>query len=355
MKIRLAKAAQLTMAETSAWTRFHRADPTLHSPYFHPLFAKAVAAVRHDVEVAVLEESGEIVGFFPFHRDRWDRGRPVGMRLSDLHGVILARGVRLDARELISGCRLKSWRFDHLLAAQEPFVSYHGYRTESPYMDLGGGFDAYLTGQRQGGSRLIPEVMRKARKMKREVGPVRFEWHTGEQRVLDTLIHWKAEQRKRTKSVNTLGFEWVLDVLNRIRHTETEEFAGLLSALYVGDQLAAAHLGMRSKRVLHYWFPTFNRTFGQYSPGLILLLEMARAAASVGIDRIDLGKGDERYKTSLRSGTIAVAEGSVRLQVGRIHQVLDRGREWVRSTPPHGLRRALKQRVRRFYVRFIMR
>ncbi len=51
-----------------AWTELQVANPDLASPYFAPEFTQAVAAVRDDVEVAVVEERGQIVAFFPFHR-----------------------------------------------------------------------------------------------------------------------------------------------------------------------------------------------------------------------------------------------------------------------------------------------
>ena len=58
---------------------------------------------------------------------------------------------------------------------------------------------------------------------------------------------------------------------------------------------------MRSGGVLHVWFPTYDPALAKYSPGLVLWLELARAAADLGLWQFDLGKGQERYKTSLQS------------------------------------------------------
>jgi CelD/BcsL family acetyltransferase involved in cellulose biosynthesis len=55
----------------------------------------------------------------------------------------------------------------------------------------------------------------------------------------------------------------------------------------------------------------FNKDFARYSPGLVLLLELARAAESVGIREIDLGKGDAQYKTAFATGVVPLLEGSV--------------------------------------------
>ena len=83
--------------------------------------------------------------------------------------------------------------------------------------------------------------------------------------------------------------------------------------LRAGGQVVAVHAGMRSRRVLHWWFPTFDQTFAKYSPGIILLLRMAEALAAAGVRTIDLGKGDSQYKRSLMTGTLELREGYVEL------------------------------------------
>jgi len=68
---------------------------------------------------------------------------------------------------------------------------------------------------------------------------------------------------------------------------------------------------MRTQRVFHWWFPAFSPEFGNYSPGLILILELIRHCAESGMTRMDLGRGHERYKTSLMTGAAAIADGCV--------------------------------------------
>jgi len=47
-------------------------------------------------------------------------------------------------------------------------------------------------------------------------------------------------------------------LLERVHRHSSDRMTGVLSALWAGDRLAAVHLGMRSPKVLHFWFPTFN-------------------------------------------------------------------------------------------------
>ena len=115
----------------------------------------------------------------------------------------------------------------------------------------------------------------------------------------------------------------------------------MLSALYVGDRLAAAHMGMRSASVWHYWFPAYDPELSKYSPGLILLLRMAQAAPSLGLRVIDLGKGSTLYKDRLMSGEVPLAEGRVELpSLATAVRRLRRGTEaWVRRSPLVGVAR----------------
>lgn len=338
MKVHALRDGALAPELVRVWSEIQRATPRLDSPYFRPEFTEAVAAVRGDVEVAVLERDGAPVGFLPFQRARWNVGFPVGVKVSDFQGVVAAPGIQWDAMELIDGCGLATWHFDHLLAEQKPFAPHH-YRPErSPYLDLSRGFDAWRAERRRAGSRLLDQVLRKTRKIERELGPLRFEWHTDSRAVFEQLLAWKREQLGGSEAVNVLRRPWVLALLERIRATEGEDFSGLLSALYVGDQLIGVHLGMRSRHVLHWWFPTYARDFQRYSPGLILLVELVRAACARGVERLDLGKGPESYKYSLESGSIALVEGAVdcRAAIRLSRAAWRRTRERVHASPLRG-------------------
>ena len=107
------------------WEELQRADVRFHIPFARPEFTMAVAAVRTDVEIAVIEEAGEVVGFFPYLRTRWNHGKPVGSRMSDFQAVIVAREANWDMLELVRRCRLKSWSFHQLPADQPEFRPVH--------------------------------------------------------------------------------------------------------------------------------------------------------------------------------------------------------------------------------------
>ncbi|QDT35690.1 GNAT family N-acetyltransferase [Stratiformator vulcanicus] len=309
-KVSVLSSWDIPPAITKVWRDLLAADASLDSPYFRPEFTDAVATVRDDVRVAIVEEGSEIVAVFPFQLGAGNAGRPVGGRLSDFQGIIGHQNLRISTREFVKKCGLSEWRFDHLHGNQKPFSGDIETRDTSPYIDLSKGYEAYIEDRRKQSSE-IKSLGRKERKLEREVGEIRFTYHDADDRVFDQLVRWKADQYARTDLTNIFDFDWTLDLLLHILDRSDAEFQGVLSSMYAGDRLVAMHYGMASGGVLHSWFPAYDCELSKYSPGLISLQLLAEAAAENGIQRIDLGRGDETYKLKFASGTIPVCDGIV--------------------------------------------
>jgi CelD/BcsL family acetyltransferase involved in cellulose biosynthesis len=327
------RAADVTDADLARWRAILDETPELDSPYFCPEFTQAVAAVRDDVYIGLIEEGGERVGYFPHQRRPFGFGIPVGGKLSDFHGVIVRRGVAWDAGDLIRRCGLVSWRFHHLPASQSPFRPYQAAAGESHFMDLQGGYDAYLDRLRQAGSSQPQKIAAKRKRMARDFNHVSFVPESQDPALLETLIAWKSSQYVASHLVDVFSFPWTIALLRRLLAVRTDRFAGVLSALYFDDRLAAVHMGMRSARVWHWWFPRHDDRFERYSPGCMLRLMAAEHAPALGVQRIDLGLGDaSSYKVQLRSGGIPMVQGqvdlpSVAVQVSRWSETAER---WIR-------------------------
>ena len=331
----LRRPDELTADQVASWRRIQQSQPHLDSPYFTPDFTQAVGRVREDVEVAVLEDRGRPVGFFPFQRGNFNIARPVGGPLSDFQGLIVENGMKWHPKALLADCRLSAWKFDHLLAAQPGFAPYTWQVAESPYLDLSNGFAHYEAERRRAQSCYFGQALRKARKIQRDLGPLTFIPHTCDESVFETLLKWKSAQYRNSSISDVLGYEWTVELLRNILARQEADFAGMLSALYVGDRLAAVHLSMRSNRVIHCWFPAYDVQLTKYSVGLILLVELARAAESLGVHRIDLGKGSEQYKRDFMSASTMVAEGSVERNslAYSLRSGWHRTRQFVKSSP----------------------
>lgn len=314
MKIRLLAATDVDAALCARWRDLQRKNPALASPFYGPEFTHAVAAVRPDVHVALLEDAGEVIGFFP-HQRQHGRGLPVGAHFSDHHGVVAAPGTRWDWPDLLRGSGLAYWRFDHLAAVQAPtgLASRTLRHVTSPCMDISQGMAAYHQSRLAAGGRSLKEYERKSRRLERTLGPLRFEMHSTERRVFDELIRMKVAQYARTRVPNVMAEDWTRALLERIWQSQSSApgFGGALSALYAGDTLVAAHLGMRSETVWHWWIPAYDPVFSVYSPGMQILLGSASAAADAGCKTLDLGKGTEAYKQTLANTYLPLVEGWV--------------------------------------------
>lgn len=308
--VHVMKARDIAPDLEQRWRAIQASNRWLASPFFSPEFTSCVAQVRDDVEVAVLEQGGETVGFFPFQRRRGSTAVPAGFGVSDFHGVIADPGVRIDVDALLEGCGLRSFHFDHLLVERPGFARW-AQPAESPAIDLRSGFDVWHDTQREAHREGFGQLARKARRLRRQSDHVEYRRHSNDLEVLRTLRRWKSEQHRRTDVPDVFAHGWARDLIELIHKTDSPTFAGRLSTLSVDGQLAAAHFGIATGQVWHYWFPSYCRSFGKHSPGLLLLLEMVDDACRDGCERFDLGWGEARYKSEFSNVSVPVLAGSI--------------------------------------------
>ncbi|MCA9245774.1 MAG: GNAT family N-acetyltransferase [Planctomycetales bacterium] len=327
-------AAEITADVWDAWRDLVSANPELASPYFQPEFTQAIAALRDDVEVALVRDSGVIVAILPFQRAAGSIGRPVGGPLSDFQGVIAAPGYEVDPLALIRACHLSRWEFDHLLATQKEFSACQIAAAPSPYLDVRGGFDAYLARRTNPANDELKQAERRRRKIERERGSLRFHWQSHDKAILETLFQWKSQQYQATQLTDVFSFDWTRALLKRLLRGDHAPVTGLLSTLHAGEQLIAVHYAMCAGGVLHSWFPAYDPTFSKYSPGMLLFVEILRATETHGIEHVDLGKGDEPYKLRLMTGQFEVSEGAVtRSPVARmLRRQCRAAKQWVKNS-----------------------
>ena len=332
MKISVISAGELDSAAQARWLALQRSNPALASPFFSPEFTLAVGGHCKDVRVAVMEDSHAVVGFFPF-QSRWTVGAPVGRLLSDHHGVICAPATRWDWGDLLRGAGLSCWRFEALCAAQGRTS---GLREgSSPGLDLSRGFAAYMAGRAAAHPKSMHTFERKARKLARELGPVRFVDNTPDPSVFEALLRLKSEQYRRTGAGDVFKLQWTRALLEQIRQTDLPHFGGRTAALFVGDRLAAASFGMRSDTLWHVWFPVHEPSMARHSPGIRLLMLTAEEAARQGHRLLDLGKGEEAYKTIFSDHETQLLEGALARSAAASSITLApyRAARWMLSTP----------------------
>ncbi|MEV7451885.1 GNAT family N-acetyltransferase [Streptomyces nigra] len=320
MDITVYRPEELNADDHAAWTMmqskgFADGSPQLANPFLAPGFALAVGNCRRNVRVAVVREGGtaaQPVAYFPYQRTPAGVGRAVGLGLSDCQGIVHGPGFRCDAQELLRGCGLAIWEFDHLAEGQQPFEPSVTGTYPSPVMDVSDGWDAYVAQLRARSGRGTRVRLSLERKLARAAGEeVRYVHDERDPAMLRTLMDWKSAQYRRTGRSDRFAHPWICELVDQLFQTRTESFTGLLSVVYVGDRPAAAHFGLRTPHVLSCWFTAYDPAFAKYSPGIVLHLRMARGAAEDGLAQVDLGRGQREHKEILKTGEVHVSEGWV--------------------------------------------
>jgi CelD/BcsL family acetyltransferase involved in cellulose biosynthesis len=295
---------------TQAWQRLQSEADAFCSPFFSPQFTGLVGEARSDVRLLVIEDGTQPVGFFPYQRAAFGFGRPVGGSLSDYHGVVAHPECEWCVPDLLRAAGLTTWRFDHLVDPRGRFAPYVKTLATSPQIDLRGGFHRYAQARREAGSNVVSQTERHARRLARDHGDLVFRLHDSGADAWESLYRWKGAQYRRTGMTDVFRFRWTRELLARLSQCDDPDFAGMLSSLRAGKRIVAVHMGMRSRHILHWWFPAYDPDQAKYSPGIILLLRLAQAAAEAGLAGVDLGRGDARYKQRVMTASAALVEGS---------------------------------------------
>ena len=293
----------------ASWNALRGRDPVLASPYFAPEFYEAVASVTRSARLLIAEDAGQPVALLPFQQRPAGLCGPIGGHLNDLHGLISRPDFAHAPESLLEAGGLPMMSLRHApvgataLAAR--FGTSHGFHL----MDLAGGYPAYQAGREPFAKSAFRAIRTRTEKARNEFGAVTHVFDETDPAKLAQLIAWKRDQYAATGQVSLFGIGWVRELVERLHTSRDPELRGQLSCLYFGDKLVAAHFGLRSRGVLHYWFPGYDPLTAELSPGNILLRHMAEAHAAAGGTAIHLGAGDYRYKHEFANCNFAVTDG----------------------------------------------
>ena len=327
MKTTVCRPKDLSSPELDRWRAIRSRRPDLDNPFLSLEFTLAVGRTRPEARVAVVEEGGRIVAFFPFERRSFGLGVPIGAGLSDCQAIICEPDIDLDVHELLSQCGLAAWRFDHLVGTERAMVAQSSIECSSPIIDVSVGFDAYLAHE----GRHSRAIFQKERKLAREVGPVRFDFGVDDDEALSAMMAWKSEQYRRTGRPDRFAQRDTVQLVRELAKTSEPDLSGTLMTLCAGDRLVAVEFSLRSETTLAGWFPSHDCEFSRYSPGSIRTLRTIEAAGLAGLQRYDFGKGDEEYKQWLKTGDLQVCEGWVvnPVPLGHLRRAMSMPQEMV--------------------------
>jgi CelD/BcsL family acetyltransferase involved in cellulose biosynthesis len=302
---RVIRPDQLRDDEIAAWEDLCDAHQHLHSPFFSPHYAMAVASVKPGVRVCILRRGRKIVGFFPFqYRSSASQllgsAERVGAEMTDYFGVIAEPDVRVAQEDLLRLAGLRYLYFTHLDETQSSY-GLHGEQPESGLFLKLEGHEDYWNGEvRQRNPKLYAETNRLERVAEKTYGPLRFCFREEAwQEPLELLIQNKRRQYAQTCSNDALAQPWHRNLLAQLAATRGRTCTGVLSTLYAGDTWLASHMGLHSGQVFHYWFPVYNTEMKRFSPGRLLEKWIIQHAPGLGLRLLDHGAGDTQRKRQL--------------------------------------------------------
>jgi CelD/BcsL family acetyltransferase involved in cellulose biosynthesis len=307
---------KLTLEETHLWREACNRNPVLQSPFFSYAFATAVARARSQVKIGIMEYAGEIAAFLPFQFSnvvtRFLRSAErIGGDMCDHCGIVGLLDFHLSPSEMLKLLGLSAFEFRDWSEDQLRFGLVGQRSTTGLALDLRDGGAAYWHSLKQSNRHFTSEVERGERKLAAKYGPVRFVATVAQNETaaeLSRLIHLKGNQYKRTIGKNLFDVSWRRALLSEILDSKDDQCTGVFSALYAGDTWLASHLGIRSKNVLHYWFPVYNVQVARFSPGHILTKYLIGSADENSFSHLDLG-GYGDYKRQYRPTTYAMTAG----------------------------------------------
>ncbi|KOX01523.1 cellulose biosynthesis protein CelD [Streptomyces sp. NRRL B-1140] len=310
-RIRVAGPGELGEGERERWRALRAASEAPRNPFMEPEFTEAVGLFRPGARIAVVYEGREPAGFLPYERGPLGQGRAIGLGVSDAQGAILRPGLDVETGELLKACSVSSFAFDNLEAEQRLFVRYAAEEHATYVIDVEKGYETYESVLRAQSPKFLKTTLAKERRLGRQAGELRFVFDERDPAALRTLMEWKSAQYRRTGRRDRFAQEWITRLVGQLARTRAPECSGTLSVLYAGERPVAAHFGLRSASVLACWFPAYDPEFAKFSPGLVLHLRMAEAAAAAGVAVLDLGRGAAEYKDALKTGELPVYEGAV--------------------------------------------
>nr|WP_232792835.1 GNAT family N-acetyltransferase [Caulobacter hibisci] len=288
--------------ERALWNALRDADPLLASPYFDLRYIETAADCAPGARIAVLERGARIVGFLPFQR-RGSVLQPLGAPLSDFHGLVAEPGVELAQVLALLGA--ERMRFSGLVT-REPAGELSVRHAMAA--DLSNGFEAYQAGR---SAAFLKDKRRRARALERDHGQTVFTFERPTPDLLAWLVAQKRDQIRRTHQHDIFACGWTQDLLHRLAKYDDADFCLRLAVLRAGGTIVAAELGLTSGDRHHLWFPIYDQDFARYSPGALMTLETLRAAAALGVARVDFGPSEEAYKEDFAQPMEPVLEGTL--------------------------------------------
>ncbi len=322
------KADDLSAQDRALWIGLLESG-SYGSPLLHPDFACLVAACRRDVRIIKSRDAHGRSAFLAVHKRPFGVARPIGSTFSDYHALIAEPGFSAGLETCLSDTGIRSFHSFNLIeagASEAQGWSAVCKPEQNPQDDFA-----------RAHSKRAKQLRRLNRKLANEQGEVTLIMDDQRPGSFEALRGWKAGQFKASARHDVLKPAWAAQLLNTLRAGPGGQISGYLVSLNVDGNAIAAEFGPRWNGVFHPWLAAYDPEFSRYSPGHLLVHGLLGQMAQAGLDRYDLGPGDEAHKNLF-------ANTNVGLTSGRIYAARPRAATQFLSPGTGGLRGKIARR-----------
>ena len=312
MQVTVVRPAELGAGEEMQWRKFQNSTPMAAHPCFSLTYVRAVSRADENGRVAIAEDGGVIHAFLPYTKGADNVATTLGGGQTGLDGLISSNDPT-DLRRVVRRAGLRGWRFSHAPAEQRPLDPYryegNYHWTSIHFADLRSGYDGYLQSLPAGVMKRISRTERYRRALQREMGEVSFEWNNSDPAHLDLLLDWKSDQFDSVRQwLSNSSFR---TLVRELADSDNEDCSGATSVLHAGAKPLSILLSLRYGHILAPWIVAYDPEYSRFSPGTIMWLALIEEATRRGVDIIDFGYGDNRYKQRFGNATYSVSGGGV--------------------------------------------
>jgi CelD/BcsL family acetyltransferase involved in cellulose biosynthesis len=312
MHVTVVRPDELGPGEEKLWREFQNSYPMGAHANYSLTYVRAACRADGNGRVAVAEDGGVIRAFLPYTKGSDGMATVLGGGQTGVDGVISSNDP-VDLRRVVRRAGLRGWRFSHAPAGQtavDPYRYEGGYHSqEVRFADLRGGYDAYRQALPKSVTKRIARTAGYRRALERELGEVSFEWNSGDPANRDLLLKWKAAQFEYVRQ--WLSSPSSRPMVEELATSDNEDCTGITSVLYAGTKPVSIVLSLRSGHILIPWILTYDSEYSRFSPGTIEWLALFEEAAARGVQILDFGYGDDRYKQRFGNGSYMVGGGAV--------------------------------------------
>lgn len=297
----LKRIDELSAVEVENWETLRLANPVYSTALLTPEFAQAIAIKRDDVRVVLVKSDNKLVGVFCGHSRPNGLVRPLGAPFDDYSGPIVADGYSLDFDEILAVGGWHSYRASTSVSGENTLVG-------ASFADAGRSYVVqlkdtsaadYLVLRYKENPKRHKNFRRLSRKLEKDFSNIEFRHGPPSEESLKLLYKWKSAQFKRSGLVDILSTSFsrkALDTFVELPYSQTTQFGGFSTEIWIDGRFVAGHFGVRAKCDFHPWISAYDPDFSESAPGIVLLYRAIENMDEMGLKTYDLSGGHDHYK-----------------------------------------------------------